>query len=220
MVLVRSVLRQIPDPRGRKGRLHHLEAIIGLMLLSMLSGRRGMLAAHRLGRSLPRRELNRLGFRIDRASPCHATLTETLRILDPDAMERAFSQISIVKSDGQEDAESPCQISIDGKTLRGSKDSNGRAEHVLSAFCSALEQSVGHVSSRGRGMEIPDALRLLDKIDLAGKVMTGDAIFCQKTITSKIVAKGGDYVFPVKRNQKALLEEIETAFREPVFSPQ
>ena len=80
------------------------------MLLSMLSGRRGMLAAHRLGRSLPRRDLNRLGFRIDRASSCHATLTETLRILDPDAMERAFSQISIVKSDGQEDAESPRQI--------------------------------------------------------------------------------------------------------------
>ena len=90
---------------------------------------------------------------------------------------------------------------------------------MLSAFCSALEQSVGHVSSRGNGMEIPDALRLLDKIDLAGKVISGDAIFCQKTIASKIVAKGGDYVLPVKRNQKALLEEIETAFREPVFPP-
>lgn len=220
MVSVRSVLRQIPDPRGRKGRLHRLEAIVGLMLLSMLSGRRGMLAAHRLGRGLPRRELNRLGFRRDRASPCHATLTETLRILDPDAMERAFSHIAIAKSDDQGDVVSPRQIAIDGKTLRGSKDADGRAEHVLSAFCSALEQSVGHVSSRGKGMEIPDALRLLDKIDLTGKVMTGDAIFCQKTITSKIVAKGGEYVLPVKRNQKALLEEIETAFREPVFSPR
>jgi hypothetical protein len=220
MVLVRSVLRQIPDPRGKKGRQHRLEAIVGLMLLSMLSGRRGMLAAHRLGRSLPRRELNRLGFRRDRASPCHATLTETLRILDPDAMERAFSQITIAKSDDEGDVVGPRQIAIDGKTLRGSKDAAGRAEHVLSAFCSALEQSVGHVSSRGKGMEIPDALRLLDKIDLTGKVMTGDAIFCQKTITSKIVAKGGDYVLPVKRNQKDLLEEIETAFREPVFSPQ
>jgi hypothetical protein len=220
MISVRSVLRQIPDPRGKKGRQHRLEAIVGLMLLSMLSGRRGMLAAHRLGRSLPRRELNRLGFRRDRASPCHATLTETLRILDPDAMERAFSQIAIAKSDAQGDIVSPRQIAIDGKTLRGSKDSNGRAEHVLSAFCSALEQSVGHVSSRGKGLEIPDALRLLDKIDLIGRVLTGDAIFCQKTITSKIVAKGGEYVLPVKRNQKDLLEEIETAFREPVFPPQ
>jgi predicted transposase YbfD/YdcC len=60
----------------------------------------------------------------------------------------------------------------------------------------------------------------LKAVGMTGKVMTGDAIFCQKTITSKIVAKGGDYVLPVKRNQKDLLEEIQTAFREPVFSPQ
>lgn len=39
----------------------------------------------------------------------------------------------------------PGQISIDGKILRGSKDAAGRAEHMLSAFCATLEQSLGHV---------------------------------------------------------------------------
>lgn len=72
-VSVRSFLRQIPDTRGKKGRLRRLEAIVGLMLSSMLSGRWGILAAHRLGRSLPRRKLNRLGFRRDCSSPGHAT---------------------------------------------------------------------------------------------------------------------------------------------------
>ena len=47
---------------------------------------------------------------------------------------------------------------IDGKTLRGSKDVEGKAEHVLSVFCVGKEQSVGHTSSRGKGKEIPDAL--------------------------------------------------------------
>jgi len=60
---------------------------------------------------------------------------------------------------------------------------------------------------------------LLDRLDLTGKVVTGDAIYFQKTITSKITDKGGDYLLPVKRNQKDLLEEIETAFRDPAFSP-
>lgn len=219
MASVRSVLRQLPDPRGKKGRQHPLEAILGLILLSMLSGRRGMAAAHRLGRSLTRRQLTRLGFRSHREAPCHATLTETLRVLDPDAMAQMFSQFTVPPSDAEEDATCLRQIAIDGKTLRGSKDADGKAEHVLSAFCVALEQSVGHVSSRGKGLEIPDALRLLAEIDLTGKVVTGDAIFCQKTITSKISEKGGDYVFPVKRNQKDLLEEIETAFSEPTFPP-
>lgn len=202
MVSVRSVLREIPDPRGKKGQLHRLEAILGLIILSMLSGRKGMKAAFHLGRSLSRKQLDRLGIRRDRKSPCHATLTETLRVLDPDAMAAVFARITVAPSRNEGSDVDPEQIAIDGKTLRGSKDAQGKAEHVLSAFCSALEQSVGHTSSRGKGREIPDALRLLETIDLEGMIVTGDAIFCQKTITSRIVEKGGDYLLPVKDNQK------------------
>lgn len=62
-------------------------------------------------------------------------------------------------------------------------------------------------------MEIPDALKLLDTLDLTDKIVTGDAMFCQHHITEKIVEKGGDYLFPVKKNQKTLFENIETAFK-------
>jgi len=220
MVSVRSVLGQVPDPRGKQGRQHSLEALLGLVLLSMLSGRKGMQAAFRLGRQLSRKQLTRLGFRRDRSSPCHATLTETLRILDPDAMGQVFAQFTTNQQDCEANEMTRRQLSIDGKTLRGSKDADGNAEHVLSAFCAALGQSVGHSSSRGKGREIPDALRLLEKIDLEGLIVTGDAMFCQKTITSRIVEKGGDYVLPVKKNQKDLNEEIRTAFNEPVFPPR
>ena len=190
------------------------------MLVSMLSGRQGMAAAFRLGRSLTPRQLTRLGFRPDRALPCHATVTETLRILDPDAMVAVFSTVTASRTGGAAADLDPRQIAIDGKTLRGSKDAEGRAEHVLSAFCVLLEQSLGHASSRGKGLEIPDALRLLDKLNLTGKVVSRDAIFCQKTIASKITDKGGDYLLPVKRNQKDLLEEIETAFLDPAPPPE
>lgn len=220
MISVRSILREIPDSRGKKGRQHSLEAILGLVLLSMLMGRTGMMAAFRLGRSLSRAQLNRLGFRRDRQSPCHATLTETLRGIDPDAMAGVFGRLTAEGQMEGAEVETLGHIAIDGKTLRGSKDGEARAEHVLSAFCAALEQSVGHTSSRGKGREIPDALRLLESIDLKGVVVTGDAIFCQKSITSQIVEKGGDYLLPVKGNQKDLCEEIETAFQEPVFPPR
>jgi hypothetical protein len=123
-------------------------------------------------------------------------------------------------SSGSTTEQDPCHIAIDGKTLRASKDAQGKAEHVLSAFCSALEQSVGHTSSRGKGREIPDALRLLETIDLTGMVITADAIFCQKSITPKITERGGDYLIAVKGNQKDLSEEIKTAFQEPVFPPE
>ena len=60
---------------------------------------------------------------------------------------------------------------------------------------------------------------LLERLDLRGKIVTGDAIFCQKSIAAKIVERGGDYVFPVKDDQKTLRRDIETAFNEPVFPP-
>jgi DDE_Tnp_1-associated/Transposase DDE domain len=219
MISVCSVLRQVPDTRGRKGRLHRLESILGLILLSMLSGRTGMKAAFHLGRGLSRKQSDRLGVRRDRQSPCHATLTETLRVLDPEAMARVFGRFTAAASDETSVEMDLRHIAIDGKTLRGSKDADGKAEHVLSAFCAALEQSLGHTSSRGKGREIPDALRLLETIDLEGMIVTGDAIFCQKTIASGITQKGGDYLLPVKNNQKDLREEIETAFKEPIFPP-
>jgi len=211
MVSMLSVLQEVPDPRGRQGLLHPLHALLALMLLSMLCGRRGMMAAFRLGRGLTPRQLRRLGFRPGLASPCHATLTETLRSLDPDAMSRAFARLT---ADAAGDAR---HIAIDGKTLRGSGDAEGRAEHVLSAFCGAVEQTAGHTSSRGKGMEIPDALRLLDDLDLTGKIVTGDAMFCQKSIASKIVENGGDSILTVKGNQEELRGEIRLAFEKPVF---
>ena len=91
---------------------------------------------------------------------------------------------------------------------------------MLSAFCCGLQNIVGTKASHGKGLEIPDALTLLETLDLTDKVVTGDAIFCQHNITDLIVTKNGDYVFPVKHNQKNLFENIETAFKQPVFPPQ
>ncbi len=66
MISARPVLREIPDPRGEKGRLHRPEAISGLILLSMPGGRKGMKAAFHAGRGLSRRQLDRPGRRRDK----------------------------------------------------------------------------------------------------------------------------------------------------------
>ena len=203
---LRLVLQQMPDPRGRQGQDYRLWSILSLIMVSMLS-------AFLLGRSLTRRQRAQLGFPRDR-TPCHATLTETLRILDPHALAEVLGALCL-KTNGE-----ARHIAIDGKTMRASKDGDGKAEHVLSAFCGGLQTMLQQEASRGRGLEIPDALRLLERLDLKGKVVTGDAIFCQKSITAKIVERGGDYVLPIKDNQKTLRENVETAFNTPTFPPR
>ena len=111
----------------------------------MASGREGMKAAFRLGWSFAPSQLKALGFRHGYNSPCHATLTQLLRFLDPDALALVCSQV-IAKLDDDKTKADWNHIVIDRKTLRGSKDDEGKAKYVLSAFCACLEQSVGRTS--------------------------------------------------------------------------
>jgi hypothetical protein len=211
---IKEMLRQVSDPRGLQGQDYRLWSILGLILVGFLCGRRGLRSVFRMGRSLNATQRSRLGF-VNGCTPCHATLTETVRLLNPDDLLQVLQCIGT--ADPNNDNR---HIAIDGKTMRATKNEQGNAAHVLSAFCSGLQQIIGTKASHSKGMEIPDALKLLEELDLTDKVVTGDAMFCQHHITDKIVAKGGDYVFPVKKNQKRLHENIETAFKEPVFPPQ
>ena len=71
-------------------------------------------------------------------TPCHATLTETLRVIDAQALADVLGALFL------EEGGNARHIAIDGKTMRASKDSEGKAEHVLSAFCSSLQTVLGH----------------------------------------------------------------------------
>jgi hypothetical protein len=209
---LKDQLQKMPDPRGLQGRDYRLWSILSLIIVGLLCGRRGLMAVFRLGRSLTVAQQRQLGF-VRGKTPCHATLTETVRVLDPEALIAVLEGLAVVGSDER-------HIAIDGKSMRASKNEKGHAAHVLSAFCGALQTLAGSQASHSKGMEIRDALKLLERLDLTGKVVTGDAMFCQKHITEKIVERGGDYLFPVKKNQKTLFENIETAFKQPVFPPQ
>ena len=210
---LREVLHQVPDPRGKQGQDYALWSILSLAIVGLLCGRQGLKAAFLLGRGLSKRQRHALGF-LNGTTPCHATLTETIRVIDARALAGILGGLCLnAGTEGR-------HVAIDGKTMRASKDGDGKAMHVLSAFCGGLQRLLGLEASRGKGMEIPDALKLLERLDLTGKIVTGDAMFCQKTIAAKIVERGGDYIFPVKDNQKNLRGAIETAFNEPVFPPR
>lgn len=127
---LRSVLRNVPDPRGKQGQDYFLWSILGLLVVSMLCGRRGCLAAFRLGRSLNARQRSKLGF-MKGTTPCHATLTETLRVIDPRALAQALGAACFVAGD-EERHIAIGHIAIDGKTMRASKDGEGDATHLVS----------------------------------------------------------------------------------------
>ena len=57
---------------------------------------------------------------------------------------------------------------------------------------------------------------LLERVSMTDRVLTGDALYCQRQLCEQVVDEGGDYLLIVKSNQKGLYEDIELCFDRPV----
>ncbi len=105
-------------------------------------------------------------------------------------------------------------IAIDGKTLRHSYDKSRRrgAIHVISAFSTMHSLVIGQIKTDEKSNEITAIPELLNMLDIKGKIITTDAMGCQKDIAEKIQKQGGDYLFAVKGNQGRLNKAFEEKF--------
>ena len=61
------------------------------------------------------------------------------------------------------------------------------------------------------------APRLVERVRsvLRGRLVSGDALYCQKALCRQIHAAGGGYLFAVKANQPDLLDDVRLLFRDP-----
>jgi hypothetical protein len=110
-------------------------------------------------------------------------------------------------------------VSLDGKTLRGSTGVQLPGVHLLAAYAHEAGIVLRQLPVDAKTNEHKAALELLDLIPVKDKLITGDAMFCQRDLSRKIRAKQGDYLWPVKDNQPDLKAAIEDAFDDADTSP-
>jgi predicted transposase YbfD/YdcC len=105
-------------------------------------------------------------------------------------------------------------VAIDGKTLRHSFDkATGKsAIHMVSAWATANRLSLGQVIVDQKSNEITAIPKLLKLLEIAGCIVTIDAMGCQTAIAEAIVAREADYVLAAKENQPTLYAGIEAHF--------
>lgn len=174
-----EVLAEVPDPRYRKGRRHPLPAVLTLLVVAMLSGHRHLLAASQFGRDRP--ELAKLlGF--THGTPCCSALHYLLKRVDAAAFERAIAAWLGVGGDQL--------IAIDGKTLAGSADGDLPGLHLLTAYAPEAQRALGSLPVDAETNEHKRALELLEILPVEGSVVTGDAIFCQRDLSEKVLKRG------------------------------
>jgi len=170
----------------------------------MVSGANDLMAIFRWGRRLAPKGLAAFGIGRGRA-PCHATYHYVFRSIAAADLERALR--------GSVPPGSPGHVAIDGKRLRGSQSQNSPGIHVLQAFSTGLQASIGTLAVPPDSAEVIEAIALLKDLPIgAGDVVTGDAAFTYRPIIDAIRATGAGYFLFVKANQPELRAEIAHAF--------
>lgn len=110
--------------------------------------------------------------------------------------------------------------SWDGKTLRGTRHGEQRAEQVLIRMQHALAKVLSSTAIPANTNESKVAYDLVRRLLLTGKLIVGDAADCQRDICEAVMEQDGDDLVTVKGNQPQLLRDIEQAFVIPEgFSP-
>ncbi len=105
-------------------------------------------------------------------------------------------------------------VAIDGKMLRRSHDKTiGKgAIHMVSAWATKNSLVLGQVKVDDKSNEITAIPQLLDLLDIAGCIVTIDAMGCQKKISKKIIGQDADYVLALKKNQGNLYDDVQELF--------
>jgi hypothetical protein len=201
-----EVLADLPDPRSPHGRIHPLPAVLSLVVLGLLMGRKSLASISRMGRFYGAPLAQALGFRRGK-TPTKSMLSELLRALGPDAFEAALSRWVRSRLTSE-----PDQLSLDGKTLRGSRDGAVPGQHLVAVYAPQVEAVLAQLRVDAKTNEHKAALQLLGMLPLAGKVVVGDAMFCQRDVAEQIVTAGGDYVLMVKDNQPSLQIDVAAGF--------
>ncbi|EDW1643329.1 ISAs1 family transposase [Salmonella enterica subsp. enterica] len=142
--------------------------------------------------------------------PVHDTIARVVACINPKKFHECFiNWMRDCHSSDDGDI-----IAIDGKTLRHSYDKSRRrgAIHVISAFSTMNSLVLGQIKTDEKSNEITAIPELVNMLDIKGKIITTDAMGCQKDIAEKIRSQDGDYLFSVKGNQGRLQKAFEEKF--------
>jgi predicted transposase YbfD/YdcC len=136
-------------------------------------------------------------------------------LLDPDAFEACFSRWAQSLAVGVERE----VVAVDGKAVRrsGSRRHDHGPLHLVSAWASAQGLVLGQRAVDGKSNEITAIPELLDTLRLEGRIVTLDAMGCQKETAERIRAKGADYLLVLKANHGHAFAVVREHFERTCF---
>jgi predicted transposase YbfD/YdcC len=210
----------VADPRRAASVIYPLPAVLALAVAAILANHLSVLAIAEWGARQDATVLAALGFPTAR-TPCQSTLQRLFRQLDGHALSARLTACFGPSAAPARTESAAHGVAIDGKAQRGRLRfaHAGCPVHALSALCHASGVVLAHepieAGADKAEAELTVAPTLLARIDWPGRVLTGDALFCQRALCQQVQDAGGDYLLLVKANQGTLYGDLQLLFDPP-----
>lgn len=201
--------KKLEDPRQVRKSTYPLDEILFLVLCAVLSGADDWVAIALYGRK--KLDFLRRFLPYENTTPSHDQLGNVFAAIDEKRFQQCFVNWVACLRQAVKGV-----VAIDGKTLRRSFDKAGgkSAIHMVSAWCSQQNLVLGQTRVNEKSNEITAIPELLDLIEVAGAIITIDAMGCQREIAKLIISKKADYIFSLKGNQGTLRDDVELFMHE------
>ena len=195
----------IDDERNQPTIKHKLIDILKLVMIAILCGMDELDKIIDYGKN--KKEFLNNNFDIV-SIPSKSTMTRVFAMINPKRL--GLSIVCILKSLINE---KHSQIMLDGKAIK-STDAIRAIEKMMNIVTAYTDTgiSLGQITVDSKTNEIPAVKELIEMLDIEGKIITADAMHCQKETAEKIIANKGDYVLQLKGNQKKFYEDVYAMF--------
>jgi predicted transposase YbfD/YdcC len=200
-----DLLAQVPDPRKRRGRRHPLAGLLAVGIAAVIAGSRSFAAIGQWAADASPEVLAVLG--AARGPAEESTFRRAFALVSADVLDRvlgAWLWTRAARAGGR------LVIAIDGKTVCGAKNKEGKAPHLVAALAHGIGAVLGQVAVEAKSNEIPAVRELLKAFTgLAGAIFTIDAMHTQHDTAQAILGRQADYVMTVKANMPALYRQLK-----------
>lgn len=205
----------LEDPRCGNATRHDLLEMLAIALCTFLCG--GESCVDMADLAAEKEGFLREFLSLKNGIPSHDTFSRLFRLLDPDAFRACFQTFVARLAEACEGV-----IAIDGKSMRRSFDkASGKSPlHMVSAWCSEQRLVLGQLATDAKSNEITAIPKLLAMLSIKGRIVTIDAMGCQRAIAQQIIDQEGDYLLALKGNQGTLHDDVRLFLDDPKTSVQ
>lgn len=198
----------IEDPRIERCKRHKLLDILVIAICASICGADSWGGVETFGQA--KQAWFKLFLELPNGIPSHDTFNRVFNHLDSAQFQHSF--ISWINEASQRIGGQV--IAIDGKVLRRSHDHGiGKgAIDMVSAWATANHLVLGQVKVAEKSNEITAIPQLLQALEIAGCIITIDAMGCQTEIAKEIIKQDAEYVLSLKGNQGTLFDDVKLMF--------